>query len=523
MSSKRRTLWRGSLELSEDEELDIAVATHQPSLQGQETFDWKIKNDEASLVRLPRSCLSKPNDLRTFLRGSSLVEVIEYSGRLKQLLSRKIFAVLTNEDTKVTPLVVMFSKEEQIIVGFCVAGEETQDQEGVVNSFTMMLEENIATLPPNATNIPKPSDIPDSKEVEEAKKKIVDKFLNSIEFKEPILKFGENEFKYTRHAEWRMDVHEEDITYLSIFVESGQRELMIFSETTSSHPPSFPSTFTVETAAGRNGKLTYPGHSDALEVRLIEDLSSFEEHFLRMGRGKEASLMMIEAGQLETFFASFERKHGSKVMIVPKLDEDPAHITCIVTSEETQRRLEALENEQPERPDLVDDEEEKKPCNPDEIIDGRPKWSKIRQKRKGKPKKKKLPLEDIDADEEESDQLDELDFDRLNPHRIFIPELDDNFENKNGEYQKVALKMMADLQVDTFVPIGDSRLDLEVEARARREMEEWEELKVKYSLVVDEEEDEAAGRQICQRKKTGGKVKNNKRSILAKTMRKIAI
>ena len=66
-------------------------------------------------------------------------------------------------------------------------------------------------------------------------------------------------------------------------------------------------------------------------------------------------------------------------------------------------------------------------------------------------------------------------------------------------------------------------MDLEVEARAWREMEEWEELKVKYSLVVDEEEDEAAGRQIYQRKKTGGKVKNNKRSILAKTMRKIAI
>ena len=50
MSGKRRTLWRGSLELSEDEELDIAVATHQPSLRGQETFDWKIKNDEVCLT-----------------------------------------------------------------------------------------------------------------------------------------------------------------------------------------------------------------------------------------------------------------------------------------------------------------------------------------------------------------------------------------------------------------------------------------------------------------------------------------
>merc|ERR1712203_533767 len=140
-----------------------------------------------------------------------------------------------------------------------------------------------------------------------------------------------------------------------------------------------------------------------------------------------------------------------------------------------------------------------------------------------KTKKTKLPLEDEDDEKEEIVQVDELDLDRLNPHRLFIPELDDNFENKNGEYQKVALKMMADLQVDTFVPIGDARLGSEVEARARREMEEWEEFKVKYSYVVDEEDDEAAGRQIHQRKKTGGKVKNNKRSILAKTMRKITI
>ena len=90
-----------------------------------------------------------------------------------------IFLQFCFQDSKVTPLVLMFSKEEQIIVGFCVAGEVTQDQQGLVNSFTLMLEENIATLPPNATNIPKPSDIPDSKEVEEAKKKIVERPLKT--------------------------------------------------------------------------------------------------------------------------------------------------------------------------------------------------------------------------------------------------------------------------------------------------------------------------------------------------------
>ena len=428
----------------------------------------------------------------------------------------------------------MFSKEEQIIVGFCVGGEETQDQQGLVNSFSMMLEENLACLPANATRIPKPSEIPDSKGVEEAKEKIVDRFLDNIEYQEPILKYGTTEFKYTRHAEWRMDVHEKDLTYLSIFVESGQKELMIFTDSTLNLPSTFPTTFNVDTVDGQNGKLGFPGvPSEPLELRLIEDLSSFEEHFLRLGCNKMAGTMMIEAGQLETFFTSFERKHGSRVMIVAKLEEDPAHITCVITSMETQERLEALEKDHQAvaGADAVDDDGEreerrKKPCNPDEIIDGRPKWSKIRQKRKAATKKKKLPLKDEDDVEENKEivQVDELDFDRLNPHRLFIPELDDNFENKNGEYQRVALKMMADLQVDTFVPIGDSRLGAEVEAKARRDMEEWEEFKAKYSYVVEEDEDEVAMRQNNQRKKTGGKVKvNNKRSILAKTMRKIAI
>ena len=441
--------------------------------------------------------------------------------------------LLKFQDSKVTPLVLRFSREHQIIVGFCIGGEETQDQQGLVNSFSMMLEENMASLPANATRIPKPSEIPDSKEVEEAKEKIVDRFLDNIEYQEPILKYGTTEFKYTRHAEWRMDVHEKDLTYLSIFMESGQKELMIFTDSTLNLPSTFPTTFNVDTVDGKNGRLTFPDalQSEPLELRLIEDLSSFEEHFLRLGCNEVAGTMMIEAGRLEKLFTSFERKHGSKVMIVAKLEEEPAHITCIITSMETQERLEALERDHQAvaGADGVDDDGEeggrKKPCNPDEIIDGRPKWSKIRQKRKATmTKRKTLLLEDEDDEKEEIVQVDDLDFDRLNPHRLFIPELDDNFENKNGEYQKVALKMMADLQVDTFVPIGDSRLGAEVEAKARREMEEWEEFKVKYSYVVEEDEDEVAMRQNNQRKKTGGKVKvNNKRSILAKTMRKIAI
>ena len=101
MSGKRRTLWRGSVEVTEEEELDIAIATHLPSQRGQETFDWKVKNDEvgavwrnsglkntfqASLLRLPRTCLSRPNDLRTFLRESSIVEVVLFCKIYQTLL-----------------------------------------------------------------------------------------------------------------------------------------------------------------------------------------------------------------------------------------------------------------------------------------------------------------------------------------------------------------------------------------------------------------------------------------------------
>ena len=176
---------------------------------------------------------------------------------------------------------------------------------------------------------------------------------------------------------------------------------------------------------------------------------------------------MMEADQLQRLFSQFEVKHGSSVMVIPKLDLVPPFISCMVTSEDTRRRLQALARERVETEEHVETNSvvqiDKQPCNPDEIIDGRPKWSKIRQLRKRKLKK----TVSKDNSQEEGEEEVVLDFDRLNPHRMFITELDESFENKGGEYQKVALKMMADLQVDTFVPIGDSRLGLEAEEKVR--------------------------------------------------------
>ena len=90
----------------------------------------------------------------------------------------------------------------------------------MLEGFNIKIEENISRLPPRATEIPDPKDIPDVPEVAEAKRRMVDTYLANIEFVEPVLKFGHNEFRYLRHAEWQMNCHEEDLPYLSIFVQS---------------------------------------------------------------------------------------------------------------------------------------------------------------------------------------------------------------------------------------------------------------------------------------------------------------
>ena len=73
MSGKRRTLWRGSVEVTEEEELDIAIATHLPSQRGQETFDWKVKNDEVGLVCLRNSGLKNiSGEFASFAKKLSL-------------------------------------------------------------------------------------------------------------------------------------------------------------------------------------------------------------------------------------------------------------------------------------------------------------------------------------------------------------------------------------------------------------------------------------------------------------------
>jgi hypothetical protein len=511
MAGRRRTLWRGTLLLGDDEELSIAVTSREPSNAGEETFDWAARRVEATLTRAPRSCLRTPHNLWPLLHGGQLVQLIEYSGRLKRLLEGEFMAVLYNEDSKVAPVVLLLDKEEDSVLGFCLNSLD-EDKRMLVGRFTQLLEDNLASLPPGATIIPQPRDIPDSKEVAEVKRRIVEEHLDNIEYEEPVLRFGENKFQYTHHAEWRMDFHEEPVTYIAVFLQSDSRELIVFCPPTAAPAlADLPDpAVTVTCLSPGEGTLSHPRLPGAGRLTVLEDLSTFEEHFLGLGWSNGTNTMLVEAQRLQTLFSSFERKHNSRVMVIPKLEAEPAYITCVVTSEETRGRLEVLARQGREHPEGASEVVEEQPCNPDEIIDGRPKWSKLRQVRKRRHK--------TDTEEEEVEEV--LNFDRLNPHRSHIPEMDDNFENGRGEYQRVALKMMADLQVKTCVPLGDIRLGPEVEARARREMEEWQDFKTRYSCVVEEAPVEQPA---LQRKKTGGKVKSNKRAILAKTMRKIAI
>ena len=513
MSGKRRTLWRGSVLLGERgeeeeevEELVVAITSHLPSSRGGEGFDWPARLGAAQLTRLPRAALRRPRELRGFLREGQLVEVIEYSGRLRRLLAGGHCALLEPGGGR-APVVVLLAQGEDMLAGFCPdwpSQEEVGERAELVAKFIELLEDNLAALPAGATTIP--TRLPDSREVEEAKEAIVEEHLASLVVQQPLIKFGQNRFRYVQHADWRMEFHEQDIAYLAIFLEAGSKEVVVFASPATELAMAEEVEVTVEAGAAGEVRLVHPCLPAPLEVLLLQDLSTLEEHFLRLGRGPPPPAMLVEAATLQRLFASLETKHGSRVEVVARLQAEQPFVSCRIISEETRSRVEALVREGRGEQEQVQEQEEVQPCNPDEIIDGRPKWSKICQLRRSR----------VGGVEEE--QVDDLAFDRLNPHRIFIPELDDNFENKNGEYQKVALKMLADLQVRTVVTLGDARLGEEVEARARREREEWEEFKVKYSYVAEERVEERA----VQRKKTGGKVKSSKRSILAKTMRKIA-
>ena len=102
---------------------------------------------------------------------------------------------------------------------------------------------------------------------------------------------------------------------------------------------------------------------------------------------------------------------------------------------------------------------------PDQIINGKPKWTDISIHRRGE--------NSVDEDKN-------VDFsiDRLNPSRKLIDEIETSCEEKAEDTQKVLVNMMSDLKCELVVTLGDSRLDAEKEKPLIEKFNEWEIYKV---------------------------------------------
>eukprot|EP00092_Neocalanus_flemingeri_P038731 GFUD01042173.1.p1 GENE.GFUD01042173.1~~GFUD01042173.1.p1 ORF type:complete len:229 (-),score=72.53 GFUD01042173.1:20-706(-) len=99
---------------------------------------------------------------------------------------------------------------------------------------------------------------------------------------------------------------------------------------------------------------------------------------------------------------------------------------------------------------------------PDDIIDGKPKWTQIKIRRT-----ETTPQGGVTVSESE------IDIDRLNPTRNMVEEIDDNFTE--GEVtQKILVNMMADLQTEVVVTLGDTRVDPKLEEQLMAENQKWE-------------------------------------------------
>ena len=226
-------------------------------------------------------------------------------------------------------------------------------------------------------------------------------------------------------------------------------------------------------------------------ARLISNLSDLEQYFLLLGSMDEDKNLhlVVESDVLTKLFEQFEVKHGFKITLISKLEQKSPRVYCSVETEAAwnsipvrtqvkQPGAESFEltpvktNEDDSYPPNCPAKEEseanlpsRKHQNPDEIIEGRPKWTEMRFVRK-----RRLDGEDVEHE-------DCFDFDRLNPHRTFVQEFEDSLDNTDWAYNHTVLKMMADLNSETLVTLGDSRLKPDLEEKMLKEYEEWEKYK----------------------------------------------
>jgi len=266
-----------------------------------------------------------------------------------------------------------------------------------------------------------------------------------------------------KHATWKTVFMQQELKHFVIFVTDLQKktEYVIFSEV-SAHFNGLPPQTLLElyqNTKEESAELQCSENGLHEKVIVVRSLSSLEQYLFRMGsEDKLEGYLILEAASLTNILEQFETKHNSKVIVINKLNQDDPYVYCSIEPSETWQRIAKME-EQKEGftiPSMI-----RKSHNPDEIIDGRPKWSAM-----------KVIRNEVGNSKEES-----FDFDRLNPHRTFIQEFEDKYDNSDWVYNNTVLKMLSDLNSETVVVLGNTRLDAESEKKHMTEYLEWQKYK----------------------------------------------
>ena len=447
------------------------------------------------------------------------------SSSLLKILDKKTVGYLepVTESPDLTPLIVITTLNNAgntVLVAFCV--DDTEDpghaKLNTYNTFNKLFRENIKyNIVKNmveeifdntsgeaaSTNISSPT--VDSQTIALLKEK-VQEILPNTKLKPS---FSSVVLRVTNVAVWETFFKEKKLVSDAVFArdETCDKELLLFSVNHAVIKQLEPDQeISADMIIEEIIKKRLTDDDSEVVFRTIENLSNLEQYFFRMGSDEIVDILMIEAGVMTSLFEQFEKKHQCKIMIVNKPEKN--YVYCSVEPRDTWNRVEKGEEERKES--AADPRNKIKPSpvrkhhNPDEIIDGRPKWSEIKVMREENK---------FNKDDFQSEEI--LDFDRLNPHRSFVAEFEDEFDNIDWRYNHTVLKMMADLNSETVVALGDKKLDPEAEKKYMEEYQSWQRYK--------RENQHSYPHVRLKRLKADKMVKVKQYKIIAKNLRKSSV
>jgi len=302
--------------------------------------------------------------------------------------------------------------------------------------------------------------------------------------------------------QWNFKVFDTWEKYTALFIENkdvnNEEQIIYFNKSWNGDnlvPNLMDDDLYLDSVDDNHATLSHPKLPKDLQVTIIKDLSHLEQNILMMGTEQTGNVNLINIKTLHGLLTQLEIKHNCEVMIIPKIEKvESSTITTVITCKDDLKRIEEYKEQEKKKADPVETVP-RKTYNPDEIINGRPKWAKITKK-------------DPKTGEETT-----IEFDRLNPHRTQIEEFD-QMENNDDQFQKVGLTMMADFQSETLVTLGDAKLKPEDDQKYVKEYQEWEDCKKRNDVDVDDDGPPTKRKKIQVMK---NKVKDN---IISRPLRK---